>query len=58
MTLSKDKKIEYIVHVLQETMKGSIEPEDSVLVEIALIFIGDLKEETSDGNTGGSRNIG
>jgi hypothetical protein len=45
MTLSKDKKIEYIVHVLQETMKGSIEAEDSVLVEIALIFIEDLKEK-------------
>ena len=50
MTLSKDKKIEYIVHVLQETMKGSIEPEDSVLVEIALIFIGDLKEGTPNGD--------
>ena len=53
MTLSKDKKIEYIVHVLQETMNGSIEPEDSVLVEIALIFIEDIKEGTSNENPGG-----
>ena len=58
MTLSKDKKIEYIVHVLQETMNGSIEPEDSVLIEIALIFIEDIKKGDSGGNTGGSRNIG
>ena len=58
MTLSKDKKIEYIAYVLQEVGKGTIETEDSVLIDIAVIFIGDLKEETSDGNTGGSRNIG
>ena len=53
MTVSKDKKIEYIAHVLQEIGKGTIETEDSVLIDIALIFIGDLKEETSDGNTEG-----
>ena len=53
MTLSKDKKIEYIEHVLQEVGKGTIETEDSVLIDIALIFIGDLKEGTSDGNTEG-----
>jgi len=53
MTLSKDKKIEYIVHVLQETMNGSIEPEDSVLVEIALIFIEDIKEDLDEHTRGG-----
>jgi len=37
---------------------GSIEPEDSVLIEIALIFIEDIKKGDSGGNTGGSRNIG
>mgnify|MGYP000173877590 CR=1 FL=1 len=58
MTLSKDKKIEYIAYVLQEVGKGTIDAEDSVLIDIALIFINDIKKETSDGNTGGSRNIG
>ena len=53
MILSKEKKIEYIIYVLQETMKGSIESEDSVLVEIALIFIEDIKKGTSDENNRG-----
>ena len=53
MTLSKNKKMEYIVYVLQEVGKGTIETEDSVLIDIALIFINDIKEGTSDGNSGG-----
>jgi len=50
MTISKDKKIEYIAHVLQEIGKGTIETEDSVLIDIALIFIEDLKEGTPNGD--------
>ena len=53
MIISKEKKIEYIVYVLQEVGKGTIETEDSVLIDIALIFINDIKKETSDGNNGG-----
>ena len=50
MILSKDKKIEYIIYVLQEVGKGTIETEDSVLIDIALIFINDIKEGTFDRN--------
>ena len=50
MEITKDKKIEYIAYVLQEVGKGTIETEDSVLIDIALIFIEDLKEEPSGGN--------
>ena len=53
MILSNDKKIEYIVYVLQEVGKGTIETGDSVLIDIALIFINDIKERTSDGNSEG-----
>tara|TARA_B100000809_G_scaffold131216_1_gene129014 strand:+ start:1034 stop:1189 length:156 start_codon:yes stop_codon:yes gene_type:complete len=49
MEITKDKKIEYIAYVLQEAGKGIIETEDSVLIDIALIFIEELKEETPNG---------
>tara|TARA_B100000470_G_C19582464_1_gene298453 strand:- start:276 stop:434 length:159 start_codon:yes stop_codon:yes gene_type:complete len=52
MELSDSKKLDYISHVLQEIGKGTIDTEDSVLVEVAIIFINDLKEGTTDGANG------
>ena len=50
MTISKDKKMEYIAYILLEVGKGTIETEDSVLIDIALIFIEELREkETPNG---------
>ena len=51
MTLSKDKKIEYIAYILLEVGKGTIESGDSVLLDIALIFIGDLQKGTPHGDS-------
>jgi len=48
MTVSNDKKMEYICYVLQEVGKGTIDAEDSVLIDIALIFIENLKEKPKD----------
>ena len=48
MEISKQKKLEYIRHILQEGIKGSIETEDSILLEVALIFTEDIQEEISD----------
>ncbi len=52
MELSDSKKLDYISHVLQEIVKGNIDTEDSVLVEVAIMFINDLKEGTTDGANG------
>tara|TARA_Y100001951_G_C11169049_1_gene199191 strand:- start:338 stop:493 length:156 start_codon:yes stop_codon:yes gene_type:complete len=50
MTVSNDKKMEYIAYVLLEVGKGTIESGDSVLLDIALIFIEDLQKGTPDGD--------
>ena len=52
MALNKQKKIEYIKQVLEEVKNGNIDGnEDSILVEVALDFIEDLTEGSSDGGT-------
>tara|TARA_B000000460_G_C21330606_1_gene312633 strand:- start:166 stop:324 length:159 start_codon:yes stop_codon:yes gene_type:complete len=52
MALNKQKKLQYIKQILEEVMNGSInEQEDSILIEVALDFIEDLKEGSSDGGT-------
>ena len=51
MALNKQKKIEYIRHVLEQVVNDSIDgKEDSILIEVALDFIEDIKEEPSGGN--------
>ena len=50
MTLNKQKKVEYIRQILDEIKNGNIDSnEDSILVEVALDFIEDLTERSSDG---------
>ena len=52
MALNKQKKLEYIEQILEEVKNGNIDGnEDSILVEVALEFINDLKEGSSDGGT-------
>ena len=52
MALNKHKKIEYIRHVLEQVVNDSIDgKEDSILIEVALDFIEDLTEGSSDGGT-------
>ena len=52
MALNKQKKVEYIRQILDEVKNGNIDGnEDSILVEVALEFINDLKEGSSDGGT-------
>jgi len=46
MQLDTNKKLEYIHHVLVEVMNGGIETEDSVLLEIALMFIENMQKES------------
>ena len=46
MTLTNDKKLEYIHHVLVEVMNGTVEVEGSVLLEIAVMFIENIQEES------------
>ena len=51
MALNKQKKIEYICHVLQEVMNSNMVVlpdrekgiDDTILIEVALDFIEDLK---------------
>jgi hypothetical protein len=59
MALNKQKKVEYICHVLQEVMNSNIVVlpdrekgvDDTILVEVALDFVEDLKEGKSNGGT-------
>jgi hypothetical protein len=52
MALNKQKKLQYIEQILEEIKNGSIDDkEDSILIEVALDFIEDLKEGKSDGGT-------
>ena len=52
MALNKQKKLQYIEQILEEVKNGSVDDkEDSILIEVALDFIEDLKEGSSDGGT-------
>ena len=52
MALNKQKKLEYIRQILEEVVNDSIDgKEDSILIEVALDFIEDIKEGSSDGST-------
>ena len=52
MSLNKQKKLQYVEQILEEVKNGSVDDkEDSILIEVALDFIGDLKEGKSDGGT-------
>lgn len=52
MALNRHKKLEYIKQILEEIKNGSIDDkEDSILLEVALEFVGDIKEGSSDGGT-------
>ena len=51
MTISKEKKMEYIAYILLEVGNGNIESGDSVLLDIALIFIGDLQKGAPHGDS-------
>ena len=52
MALNKQKKLQYIEQILEEVKNGSIDDkEDSILIDVALDFINDLKEGSSDGGT-------
>jgi hypothetical protein len=45
MYLNKNKKLEYIKQILEEIKNGHIDDkEDSVLIDVALDFVEDLKE--------------
>ena len=49
MALNKQKKLEYIEQILEEVKNGSVDDkEDSILIEVALDFIEDLKEGSSE----------
>jgi len=51
MTLNKHKKLEYVKQILEEVKNGSIDDkEDSILIEVALQFVDDLKEGTPNGD--------
>ena len=50
MALNKQKKLEYIKQILEEITNDSIDgKEDSILIEVALDFIEDIKGGGSDG---------
>ena len=57
MALNKQKKIHYIYHVLQEVINNHIlvipdqeeNVDDTILIEVALDFIEDIKAGGSDG---------
>mgnify|MGYP001335974021 FL=1 len=52
MALNKQKKLEYIEQILEEVKNGSVDDkEDSILIDVALDFVEDLKEGKSDGDT-------
>ena len=50
MSLNKQKKLEYIEQILDNVKDGSIELDhnDSILLEVALDFVEDLKGGGSD----------
>ena len=46
MALNKQKQLQYIEQILEEIKNGSIEgSEDSILIEVALDFVEDIKSE-------------
>tara|TARA_R110000823_G_scaffold307547_4_gene430672 strand:+ start:3014 stop:3169 length:156 start_codon:yes stop_codon:yes gene_type:complete len=46
MALGKHEKLQYIEQILKEIKNGSIEDkEDSILIDVALDFIEDIKKE-------------
>ena len=52
MSLNKQKKLQYIEQILEEVKNGAVDDkEDSILIEVALDFIEDLKERSPDGGT-------
>ena len=52
MALNKQKKLEYIEQILEEVKNGSIDDkEDSILLEVALEFVNDIKEGSLDEGT-------
>ena len=51
MAQNKHKKIENKRHVLEQVVNDSIDSKDDlILIEVALDFIEDIKEEPSGGN--------
>ena len=49
MPLSDEKKLEYIQHILEDISNGSIEDkENSVLLEVAVQFIEEIREKSDD----------
>jgi len=55
MALNKQKKLEYIEQILEEIKNGSIDDkEDSILLEVALAFMDDLKYDILGIKKGGS----
>ena len=49
MALNKHKKLQYVEQILEEVKNGSVDDkEDSILIEVALDFIEDLKEGSSE----------
>ncbi len=52
MALNKQKKLQYIEQILEEITNDNIDgKEDSILIEVALDFIEDIKGGGSDGGT-------
>ncbi len=52
MALNKQKKLEYIEQILEEVQNGSVDSkEDSILIEVALEFVNDIKEGSLDEGT-------
>ena len=52
MALNKQKILQYIEQILEEVKNGSIDDKQySILLEVALDFIEDLKEGNPDGRT-------
>ena len=52
MALNKQKKLEYIRQILEEVVNDSIDgKEDSILIEVALDFIEDIKGGSDGGST-------
>ena len=52
MALNKQKKLQYIEQILEEVKNGSVDDkEDSILIEVALDFIEDIKGGGSDGGS-------
>lgn len=50
MALNKQKKLQYIEQILEEIKNGSIDDkEDSILIDVALDFVENIKEGDSNG---------